>query len=105
MATKPLIFMKNRRKRQESNLPKTPARPPTGLKPARPTGSGTLPIVDLAGFFIIVNYLSRSILENRPPVFHFFVPVLFQDVDCRSRRAATIRLLAVVDCHRERSLP
>src|SRR5437660_1156618 len=31
------------RKRQESNLPKTPTRPPTGLKPARPTGSGTLP--------------------------------------------------------------
>jgi hypothetical protein len=35
--------MYGKRKRQESNLPKTPTRPPTGLKPARPTGSGTLP--------------------------------------------------------------
>jgi hypothetical protein len=33
----------SKRKRQESNLPRTPTRPPTGLKPARPTGSGTLP--------------------------------------------------------------
>src|SRR4051812_43495389 len=38
-----LIYIATWRKRQESNLPKTPARLPTGLKPARPTGSGTLP--------------------------------------------------------------
>ena len=42
--------MRAGRKRQESNLPKTPARPPTGLKPARPTGSGTLPSGTIAGF-------------------------------------------------------
>jgi hypothetical protein len=48
-------LMERERKRQESNLPKTPTRPPTGLKPARPTGSGTLPGIDLARFFGIVN--------------------------------------------------
>src|SRR5271155_3780302 len=33
----------NWRKRQESNLPGTPSRPPTVLKTARPTGDDTLP--------------------------------------------------------------
>src|SRR6266404_3388309 len=45
-----LIYDNIRRKRQESNLPRTPTRPPTGLKPARPTGSGTLPGLSMPRF-------------------------------------------------------
>src|ERR1700722_7189571 len=43
------------RKRQESNLPRTPTRPPTGLKPARPTGSGTLPSRRIPSVWYHVN--------------------------------------------------
>src|ERR1700676_5405022 len=59
--------MGRKRKRQESNLPKTPARPPTGLKPARPTGSGTLPGRRIAGLSGIVNTPSRAYF-GKPPV-------------------------------------
>ena len=52
------------RKRQESNLPKTPARPPTGLKPARPTGSGTLPRGRIARIFGVVNRRSRAAFRD-----------------------------------------
>src|SRR6266404_38005 len=45
-----LIYDNIKRKRQESNLPRTPTRPPTGLKPARPTGSGTLPPITMPCF-------------------------------------------------------
>src|SRR5437899_12677368 len=38
----------NWRKRQESNLPRTPSRPPTVLKTARATGPDTLPAPGLA---------------------------------------------------------
>src|SRR4051794_28741948 len=55
------------RKRQESNLPKTPARLPTGLKPARPTGSGTLPRASIAAFAVAVNYL--RVRAPRCPLF------------------------------------
>ena len=46
-------------------------RPPTGLKPARPTGSGTLPNLDVIGVFAAVN---------DPSV---------RDFGCRRRIAAT----------------
>src|ERR1044071_3198224 len=58
-AVNPLI-LRRWRKRQESNLPKTPARPPTGLKPARPTGSGTLPRGRIAAFAAAVNRLDAK---------------------------------------------
>src|SRR4051794_37987052 len=54
------------RKRQESNLPKTPARLPTGLKPARPTGSGTLPHMTIAAFVTAVNRLRVRAPDDRP---------------------------------------
>jgi hypothetical protein len=61
----PSRTMENR-KRQESNLPKTPARPPTGLKPARPTGSGTLPRRRIAGFFATVNRRCWAVFQTSP---------------------------------------
>ncbi len=61
-----------RRKRQESNLPKTPARPPTGLKPARPTGSGTLPRRRVARFFGIVNHPGGGGFAKLPTGFAIF---------------------------------
>src|SRR6266705_826323 len=57
------------RKRQESNLPRTPTRPPTGLKPARPTGSGTLPSRRIAGFFRVVNDGGTAVFHFRPQGF------------------------------------
>src|SRR2546421_12361688 len=76
------------RKRQESNLPKTPARPPTGLKPARPTGSGTLPRRRLLGFSVGSTAAVRRFSKPWPVGFHFYVPRLLHTLECGRRSCA-----------------